>query len=155
MSPGARASVDEQAIVEGVIQRVSDYLTDPPRGSDPVISYASPSALAQAFATTVGLALGDRAAVHNEADVLAAVEQVIDYSMQTSHPRFVNQNFAGPDPISVVGDWLGAALNTTGATFEVAPVFTLMESAVLAQRFQLLLHLLQILLVIAIVLGET
>ena len=71
--------MDEQAIVEGVIQRVSGYLTDPPRGSDPVISYASPSALAQAFATTVGLALGDRAAVHNEADVLAAVEQVIDY----------------------------------------------------------------------------
>ena len=131
MSPGARASVDEQAIVEGVIQRVSDYLTDPPRGSDPVISFLSPSALEKAFATTVGLALGDRSAVHNEDDVLAAVEQVIDYSMHTSHPRFVNQNFAGPDPISVVGDWLGAALNTTGATFEVAPVFTLMESAVL------------------------
>ena len=53
--------------------------------------------------------------------------------MHTNHPRSVNQNFAGPDPISVVGDWLGAALNTTGATFEVAPVFTMMESAVLAK----------------------
>jgi len=53
--------------------------------------------------------------------------------VHTSHPRFINQNFAGPDPVSVVGDWLGAALNTTGATFEAAPVFTLMESAVLSK----------------------
>ena len=29
------------------------------------------------------------------------------------------------------GDWLAATLNTTGATFEAAPVFTLMESSLL------------------------
>ncbi len=131
MRQGEDRPVDEQAIVEGIIERASSYLIDPPRGSDPVISFASPSELAEAFAATVGLGFGDRTAAHSGADVLAAVEQVIDSSMHTSHPRFVNQNFAGPDPISVVGDWLGAALNTTGATFEVAPVFTLMESAVL------------------------
>ena len=124
-------SAEDLTIIEGIIERTSGYLTDPPSGADPVILLTSPSELVEAFASTVGLELGDRSTPSSEGDVLAAVEQVIEYSMHTSHPRFVNQNFAGPDPISVVGDWLGAALNTTGATFEVAPVFTLMESAVL------------------------
>ncbi|MFT5202597.1 MAG: glutamate decarboxylase [Candidatus Aldehydirespiratoraceae bacterium] len=127
------ASVNDLAILEGVIERAATYLTEPPQGSDPVISFASPAALAEAFTTSVGLELADRSDPQAVEDVLASVEQVIEYSMHTSHPRFVNQNFAGPDPISVVGDWLGAALNTTGATFEAAPVFTLMESAVLSK----------------------
>jgi len=62
---------------------------------------------------------------------------VIDYSVHTSHPRFFNQNFAGPDPVAVAGDWLAAALNTTNATFEAAPTFTLMESAVLRKLARL------------------
>ena len=60
-----------------------------------------------------------------------AVQTIIDRSMHTTHPRFFNQNFAGPEPIAVVGDWLAAALNTTNATFEVAPVFTMMERSVI------------------------
>lgn len=130
--------MDEEAIVEGIIARASEYLTAPPNGSEPVISLASPTELAEVFSATVALPLDENARVHGSTEVLAAVEQIIQYSMHTSHPRFVNQNFAGPDPISVAGDWLGAALNTTGATFEVAPVFTLMESAVLDKLARLI-----------------
>jgi glutamate decarboxylase len=119
------------ALVAGIADRATSYVLDPPRGADPVIEFASPSELIETFEPTVGLAFTDDALAENDADVLAAIDLVITHSMHTSHPRFVNQNFAGPDPIAVVGDWLGAALNTTGATFEVAPVFTLMESAVL------------------------
>lgn len=129
--PGVEPTDDVAAVVDGIIQRASEYVIDPPGGSDPVIKHASPSDLAQIFATTVGLGLGDDAAAHNSTAVMSAVQQIIDYSVHTSHPRFVNQNFAAADPVAVVGDWLGAALNTTVATFEAAPVFTLMESAVL------------------------
>ena len=132
MSPQLPSHPSHDAtLLGGVIDRITTHLLDPPRGHDPVIAYASPDELAAAFAQTVGLAFDDEAGPHPDADLLAAVDQVIDRSMHTSHPRFVNQNFAGPDPISVVGDWLGAVLNTTAATYEVAPVFTLMESAVL------------------------
>lgn len=120
-------------LIERIIDQATQYLTEPPSDSDPVISLASPAELVDVFSTSVGLDFANVSAANDTADVLAAVEQVIEYSMHTSHPRFVNQNFAGPDPISVVGDWLGAALNTTGATFEVAPVFTMMESAVLSK----------------------
>ncbi|MDW3218268.1 MAG: pyridoxal-dependent decarboxylase [Acidimicrobiales bacterium] len=124
---------DRLTLIEAIVERATRYLTDPPGSDDPVISLASPARLEALFADSVGLALADTTAAATDADLLAAVEQVIEYSMHTSHPRFVNQNFAGADPIAVVGDWLGAALNTTGATFEVAPVFTMMESAVLTK----------------------
>ena len=123
----------DATILRGVIDRAATHLLDPPRGDDPVIALASPDELVAAFAGTVGLAVDADTGPHTDADLLAAVDQVIEWSMHTSHPRFVNQNFAGPDPIAVVGDWLGAVLNTTGATYEVAPVFTLMESAVLVE----------------------
>ena len=120
-------------VVERIIEQASSYLTNPPRGADAVISLASPAELVEVFSASTGLDFANESSASNDADVLAAVEKVIEFSMHTSHPRFVNQNFAGPDPVSVVGDWLGAALNTTGATFEVAPVFTMMESAVLSK----------------------
>lgn len=118
-------------LVDGIADRATNYVLNPPRDADPVISFASPSELIDTFESAVGLAFANDAPAEDNADVLAAIDLVITHSMHTSHPRFVNQNFAGPDPIAVAGDWLGAALNTTGATFEVAPVFTLMESAVL------------------------
>lgn len=125
--------IEEEALVNAVAERAVRYLVNPPRGDDPVVTLASPSELIEQFSQTVGLDFAQAALPGSDSDLLAAVDQVVTYSMHTSHPRFVNQNFAGPDPVSVVGDWLGAALNTTGATFEVAPVFTMMESAVLSK----------------------
>lgn len=118
---------------EQIAQRALDYVVQPPHEPTDVINYASPDELVAAFATASPIALDDTLDAEDDAALLAAVDLVIKHSVHTSHPRFLNQNFAGPDPVSVVGDWLGAALNTTGATFEAAPVFTLMESAVLSK----------------------
>lgn len=118
---------------EVIAARALRYVLDPPNGSDDVINFASPDELLLAFDKTVGLSFDEMAPSESDEAVLAAVDLIIHHSVHTSHPRFLNQNFAGPDSVSVVGDWLGAALNTTGATFEAAPVFTLMESAVLAK----------------------
>lgn len=109
------------------------YVLEPPLGANDVVTHASPAELLAAFDDAAPLGFDDVAGGESDGSILAAVELVIGHSVHTSHPRFINQNFAGPDPVSVVGDWLGAALNTTGATFEAAPVFTLMESAVLSK----------------------
>ena len=118
---------------ERIAAQALDYVVNPPRELDPVINLATPEELQSTFAEAVVLGFDDDAEPHDDDSLVAAMGLVIEHSMHTSHPRFINQNFAGPDPVSVVGDWLGAALNTTGATFEVAPVFTLMESAVLSK----------------------
>lgn len=116
-----------------IAERTLSYVLDPPRGVDPVIELATPAELHSIFLDATPLGFDNHAHAHDDEAIVAAVDLIIQHSVHTSHPRFVNQNFAGPDPVSVVGDWLGAALNTTGATFEAAPVFTLMESAVLSK----------------------
>ena len=121
------------SLEERIAERALSYVTDPPTGLDPVIDLATPDQLRTIFAEAAGLGFSDHTPAHEDDQLVDAVDLVIKHSVHTSHPRFVNQNFAGPDSVSVVGDWLGAALNTTGATFEAAPVFTLMESAVLSK----------------------
>ena len=43
------------------------------------------------------------------------------------HPRFFNQLSCGLDITSLAGEWLTAAANTNMFTYEIAPVFILME----------------------------
>ena len=120
-------------VAKRMAEQAMDYVFNPPVADDRVIDYASPDELIADFAATVGLAIdADQLAVEPDALVKAA-QTILDRSMHTSHPRFLNQNFAGPEPIAVVGDWMAAALNTTNATFEVAPVFTMMERAVITK----------------------
>ena len=119
-------------LVERIAARALEHLENPRSGDEPVLVQSSPEELVHHFDTTVGLALVPGEA-HGDDALVAAVDQVIERSVHTSHPRFMNQNYAGPDPVAVVGDFLGAALNTTNATYEVAPVFTMMERAVLVR----------------------
>lgn len=127
-----------ETLEELIAGRALGYVLDPPRGDDPVIDHASPEELRSLFRDEVALELADDVQPAEDSAVMAAVDLVIRHSVHTSHPRFMNQNFAGPDPVSVVGDWLATALNTTGATFEAAPVFTVMESAVLSKLGRIL-----------------
>ena len=119
----------EQA--ERIVLAATQYLLDPPSKDDSVVEHRSPEELRAAFADTVPLDLP--AVIHaRSAEALGrAAELVLEYSVKTAHPRFFNQNFAGPDPVAVAGDWLSSALNTTNATYEAAPVFTLMEDSLL------------------------
>ncbi|KAK9502790.1 hypothetical protein O3M35_011496 [Rhynocoris fuscipes] len=65
--------------------------------------------------------------------LLNNVRDTIKYSVNTGHPYFVNQLFSGLDPYGMAGQWVAATLNASVYTYEVAPVFTLMEETVLAE----------------------
>lgn len=47
------------------------------------------------------------------------------------HPRFFNQLSCGLDIVSMAGEWLTATANTNMFTYEIAPVFILMENVVM------------------------
>ena len=47
------------------------------------------------------------------------------------HPRFINQLTQGVDIVSLVGDVITSSINANMFTYEVAPVFNLMEESVL------------------------
>jgi glutamate decarboxylase len=73
----------------------------------------------------LGLESSQGGATHEE--LLAFLEQVIKHSVKTGHPYFVNQLYSGLDPFGVCADWAATALNGSVYTYEVAPVFTIME----------------------------
>lgn len=65
--------------------------------------------------------------------LLSLIKDTIKYSVKTGHPYFVNQLFSGVDPYGLIGQFLTDALNPSVYTYEVSPVFTLMEEVVLKE----------------------
>ncbi|KAI5695429.1 hypothetical protein M8J76_004133 [Diaphorina citri] len=79
------------------------------------------------------LELGFNAGPSSHGKLIDLMKTVIQYSVKTGHPYFVNQLFSSVDPYGLVGQWLADALNPSVYTYEVSPVFSLMEEHVLAQ----------------------
>eukprot|EP00730_Choanoeca_flexa_P017345 TRINITY_DN8339_c0_g1_i1.p1 TRINITY_DN8339_c0_g1~~TRINITY_DN8339_c0_g1_i1.p1 ORF type:complete len:529 (+),score=132.43 TRINITY_DN8339_c0_g1_i1:108-1694(+) len=59
------------------------------------------------------------------------IKKMLQYSVRTTHPRFMNQLFAGSDPIGQIAELVTAVLNVNSYTYTVAPVFTMMEVEVM------------------------
>ncbi|XP_023294865.2 cysteine sulfinic acid decarboxylase [Lucilia cuprina] len=70
-------------------------------------------------------------------DIKKLCREVIKYSVKTSHGRFHNQLFGQMDPYGLAGSWITEAVNTSAYTFEVAPVFSLMETEIIRKVCEL------------------
>ena len=79
----------------------------------------------------MNLELSEESVSHE--DLINLAKSVIKYSVKVGHPHFINQLFSGVDPYGLVGQWLTDALNPSVYTFEVSPVFSLMEEEVLKE----------------------
>ncbi|XP_071516657.1 cysteine sulfinic acid decarboxylase-like [Panulirus ornatus] len=81
------------------------------------------------------LDIGREALSYQEAVDL--LERVVRHSIRTQHPHFFNNQFHGIDEVSLTAAWLLEALNTNQHTFEVAPVFILVEQFIIARLVSL------------------
>ncbi|CAJ0598935.1 unnamed protein product [Cylicocyclus nassatus] len=63
-------------------------------------------------------------------------EKVLKYGVKSGHPRFFNQISCGLDLVGMAGEWLTATANTNMFTYEICPVYILMENAVLRQMYK-------------------
>lgn len=68
---------------------------------------------------------------------LKELEFILDRSVRTNHPLFLNQLFGGADPLAIIGDCVTSLLNPTMATFEVAPVLTIIEKRLVSKLLQM------------------
>lgn len=68
----------------------------------------------------------------NSQEIIRIIEEVIKHSVITDHPYFMNQMFGKTQPISFLADIIIAMLNTSMYTYEVAPVFSLIEKEIIA-----------------------
>ncbi|KAF5274780.1 hypothetical protein FQR65_LT00363 [Abscondita terminalis] len=62
----------------------------------------------------------------------------LKYQVKTGHPHFFNQLSCGLDLVSMAGEWLTATANTNMFTYEIAPVFILMENVVMTHMRQII-----------------
>ncbi|CAD1469640.1 unnamed protein product [Heterotrigona itama] len=103
----------EEAVFEGTSRK------------NKVVEWMEPAALQSA----IDLKLSDQGSSHKKLATLA--RNVIKYSVKTGHPRFINQLYSSVDPYGLLGQWLTDALNPSVYTYEVSPVFSLMEEEIL------------------------
>ncbi|XP_024935707.1 acidic amino acid decarboxylase GADL1 isoform X2 [Cephus cinctus] len=66
------------------------------------------------------------------------LQSIVRYSVKTSSPHFHNQLYGAVDEYGIAGAWLTEALNTSQYTYEVAPVFTLLEREVIERSLELI-----------------
>ncbi|XP_041914605.1 glutamate decarboxylase 1 isoform X3 [Alosa sapidissima] len=69
----------------------------------------------------------------NLEQLLVDCQDTLKYGVKTGHPRFFNQLSSGLDIIGLAGEWLTSTANTNMFTYEVAPVFILMEEVLLSK----------------------
>lgn len=70
--------------------------------------------------------------------LLADCRDTLKYQVKTGHPHFFNQLSSGLETMSLAGEWLTAAANTNMFTYEIAPVFILMEQVVLQKMREII-----------------
>lgn len=95
--------------------------------SNKVVEFKNPEVLANI------LDLKLKSTSDSDEKLMELLRDTIKYSVKTGHPYFVNQLFSGIDPYALAGQWLTDALNPSVYTYEVSPVFTLMEEVVLEE----------------------
>lgn len=55
----------------------------------------------------------------------------MDKAINTQSPYFINQLYGGTHPVAVLGEWVNAFMNTSMATYEIAPLATLFEKEII------------------------
>lgn len=95
-----------------------------------VVEYLSAGDLA----STVHLTLPDEG---SRADFVRGCQETLRYSVRTSHPRFMNQLFAGSEPCGQIAELLTSVINNSVHTFGAAPLATVVEKHLIERVGQL------------------
>ena len=74
----------------------------------------------------------------NTETLLKELKFILDNSVQTIHPLFLNQLFGGFDEAAWAGEVASTLLNPTMATFEVAPLLTIIEKRVVNELLEMM-----------------
>lgn len=69
--------------------------------------------------------------------LLSDCRETLKYSVRTGHPHYVSRLSTGLDIVGLAGEWITAAANSNMGTYDVAPVFTLMEKMVLQRMLDM------------------
>ncbi|XP_048773376.1 glutamate decarboxylase 1-like [Ostrea edulis] len=110
-----------------IAKLLNTYMTDQFKGKVKVVDFHHPHQLREMLNDCLTVDADPRD-LHQ---VLSDCKETLKYCVKSGHPHFLNQLSTGLDVVGVAGEWLTAVVNTNMFTFEVGPVFVLMEDIIL------------------------
>ncbi|KAK5966322.1 hypothetical protein GCK32_006366 [Trichostrongylus colubriformis] len=113
-----------------VVQVLLKYIREENVRENKILEFHHPAEMLQ----LIDLDIPERP--QNLESLVKSCEEVLRLGVRTGHPRFFNQISCGLDLVSMAGEWLTATANTNMFTYEIAPVFILMEKAVMKRMWE-------------------
>jgi len=118
--------------LRAVVEIMLDHITVQNDRTTKIVDFHSPDQLKE----VIDFAIPDEPL--NLDQLLVDCKDTLKYQVKTGHPRFFNQLSCGLDVTSLAGEWLTATANTNMFTYEIAPVFILMEHEVLKKMREII-----------------
>ncbi|XP_046682896.1 glutamate decarboxylase isoform X2 [Homalodisca vitripennis] len=115
-----------------VVEILIDYIKEENDRSSKVLDFHHP----EKMKTLLDLDVPDQGVSLQQLVKDCAV--TLKYQVRTGHPHFFNQLSCGLDLVSMAGEWLTATANTNMFTYEIAPVFILMETVVMEKMREII-----------------
>ncbi|OWR41263.1 putative sulfinoalanine decarboxylase [Danaus plexippus plexippus] len=104
------------------LDRVFNILKDETADEVPLIQFKHPKELEEILSNDLDISINV-----DDKELENSVRKILQYSVKTNKVTFRNQLYGPMDPYGLAGTWIAEAFNTSQYTFEVAPVFTLIE----------------------------
>ena len=118
-----------EKLFELIMPIIKKYLLENGIETTKVIEYLHPNKLIETL--DIPLSTSNSKSNVTLVEVSKIVENVLKYSVRTSHPRFFDKLYAGSDIIGQISELIISVTNTNCHTYAVAPVYSTMERAVI------------------------
>lgn len=113
--------MNQDKLISDTTALIKSYLTQVHNRDRKVVNFHEPDLLREKF---------DFDITHEWTgtdELLSRMQDIADLSVANQHPRFFSALRWGADIYGIMWEWLTAVMGTTMYTYEVAPLFTLME----------------------------
>jgi glutamate/tyrosine decarboxylase-like PLP-dependent enzyme len=123
-------TVSEEKFLDDVFLTLKNYILET-KSSKNVTHYSAPMELKKSIPelTQEGTAFDE---------LLNELKAILNKSVRTVHPLFLNQLFGGFHVAAWAGEVASVLLNPTMATYEIAPVITIIEKKIISELISML-----------------
>ncbi|XP_068942429.1 glutamate decarboxylase 2 [Petaurus breviceps papuanus] len=130
--PACNGEVATLSFLQDVMDILLQYVVKSFDRSTKVIDFHYPNELLQEH----NWELADQPQTLEE--ILSNCRTTLKYAIKTGHPRYFNQLSTGLDMVGLAADWLTSTANTNMFTYEIAPVFVLLEYVTLRKMREII-----------------
>lgn len=113
--------MDQDLILQSTFKKIDNYIKNNSDNHKPVVKFKLPFELK----AIMDLRVDDNGVTENE--FLTLIDKYLDFSVRTGSKQFFNQLYSGFNFPAFIGEVLTTLSSTSMATYEIAPVATVIE----------------------------